>query len=54
MILTQYGYENLIVLDGDVEAWIAQVESKDIFKNAYKSDEVALYKYDEIMKGDSN
>lgn len=54
MILTQYGYENMIVLDGDVKAWIAQVESNDIFKNAYKRDEVALYKYDEIMKGDSN
>jgi len=52
MILTQYGYENLIVLDGDAEAWIAQVERKDIFKDAYKSDEVALFRYEEVMKAD--
>lgn len=53
MILTQFGYENLVVLDGTAQAWRAQFEVNDVFKDSYKSDEVALYKYDEVMKADS-
>jgi 3-mercaptopyruvate sulfurtransferase SseA len=49
MVLTQYGYDKLYVLDGGVQDWITQVETRDIFKDGYKSDKTPLYNYSEIM-----
>ena len=53
MVLTQYGYDKLFVLDGGVQDWITQVETRDIFKDGYKSDETPLYNYSEIMNPES-
>ena len=53
MVLTQYGYDKLYVLDGGIQDWITQVETRDIFKEAYKSDETPLYNYSEIMNPES-
>jgi rhodanese-related sulfurtransferase len=52
LILTQYGYENLVALDGGAEDWRTHIKTKDIFKDAYKGDEVALFEYDKVMKGE--
>jgi len=52
MILTQFGYEDLYVLDGSADDWITQIQTKDIFRDAYKSDEEAHFNYKEIMEGD--
>ncbi len=54
MVLTQYGYDKLYVLDGGVQDWITQVETSDIFKGAYKSDEAPLYNYSEVMDPESD
>ena len=53
MVLTQYGYDKLFVLDGGVQDWIIQVETRDIFKDGYKSDETPLYNYSEVMNPES-
>jgi rhodanese-related sulfurtransferase len=53
MVLTQYGYDKLYVLDGGVQDWITQVETSDIFKGAYKRDETPLYNYSEVMNPES-
>jgi rhodanese-related sulfurtransferase len=53
MVLTQYGYDKLYVLDGGVQDWITQVETRDIFKGAYKRDETPLYNYSEVMSPES-
>ena len=53
MVLTQYGYDKLFVLDGGVQDWITQVETRDIFKDGYKSDETPLYNYSEVMNPES-
>jgi len=52
MILTQYGYENMTVLNGGMEAWKATVENKDVFKGKYPSDEVAKFDYAKKVKGE--
>jgi rhodanese-related sulfurtransferase len=49
MVLTQYGYDKLYVLDGGIQDWISQVETRDILKEADKSDETPLYKYSDVM-----
>jgi rhodanese-related sulfurtransferase len=49
MVLTQYGYDKIYVLDGGVQDWITQVETRDIFKDAYKNDETPVYSYSEVM-----
>lgn len=54
MILTQYGYNKLYVLDGGVPDWISQVETKDIFKDAYLSDETPRFKFSEVMNPESD
>jgi rhodanese-related sulfurtransferase len=54
MVLTQYGCDKLYVLDGGVQDWISQVETRDIFKEAYKSDEIPLYNYSEVMNPESD
>ena len=54
MVLTQYGYDKLYVLDGGVQDWVIQVETRDIFKDAYKSDETPRYNYSEVMNPDSD
>ncbi len=53
MVLTQYGYDKLYVLDGGVQDWRIQVESRDIFKDGYKGDEIPLYNFSEVMNPDS-
>ena len=50
MILTQYGYENLIVLRGGLEGWKATIENKDIFKSEYPLDEAARFEYSNAIK----
>jgi rhodanese-related sulfurtransferase len=52
LILTQYGYENLLALDGGADDWRKYIETKDIFQDKHKGDEVALFEYDKVMKGD--
>lgn len=54
MVLTQYGYDKLYVLDGGVQDWITQVETRDIFKGAYKRDETPLYNFSEVMDPESD
>jgi hypothetical protein len=54
MILTQFGYENLFVLDAGIGDWINQVQSKEIIDDTRFGDEVALFDYNEIMKGYSD
>jgi rhodanese-related sulfurtransferase len=54
MVLTQYGYDKLYVLDGGVQDWITQVETRDIFKEAYKSDETPLFNFSEVMNPESD
>ena len=49
MVLTQYGCDKLFVLDGGIQDWITQVETNDIFKEAYKRDETPLYNFTEVM-----
>jgi rhodanese-related sulfurtransferase len=51
LILTQYGYENLFALDGSVTDWIAHIETKDVFSDGHKGDEVALFDYAKVMEG---
>jgi 3-mercaptopyruvate sulfurtransferase SseA len=50
MILTQFGYDNLFVLDASAEDWQTHVYQKDIFREAHKGDEVARFNYDEVMQ----
>ena len=50
MILTQYGYENLVVLRGGMEGWDATIEDKDIFKGEYPLDEAARFDYSNAIK----
>jgi len=54
MILIQYGYDKLYVLDGGVQDWISEVETNDIFKDAYLSDEAPKFKFSEVMNPESN
>ena len=54
MILTQYGYDNLYVLDGGVQDWISEVETKDIFRDAPVTDEAAKFKFTEVMNPETN
>ena len=49
MILTQYGYDHLFVLDAGIEDWVARNESKGINKDQNRGDEVALFEYGEVM-----
>ena len=49
MILTQYGYDKLYVLDGGAQNWITEIETRDIFKDVYKSDETPRFNYSEVM-----
>jgi len=49
MILTQYGYDKLYVLDGGAQNWITEIETRDIFKYVYKSDETPRFNYSEVM-----
>jgi hypothetical protein len=49
-ILTQFGYENLFVLDAGIDDWISQVQSKEIINDTCFGDEASLFDYDEIMK----
>ena len=51
MILTQYGYEQLVVLEGGLEGWQATINNKDVFKGEYPLDEAAKFDYTEIVKG---
>jgi rhodanese-related sulfurtransferase len=49
MILTQFGYENLYVLDGNIDNLSTHAQNTDIFKDSPKNDGVALFDYGEIM-----
>ena len=50
MILAQYGYNNLMVMDGSMEDWDRHIEKKDLFKSGYKSDEEPKFDYTAEMK----
>jgi rhodanese-related sulfurtransferase len=50
MILTQFGYTELMVLDGGVNDWITYIGKKDIFKEAYKNDEASKFDYKATME----
>jgi rhodanese-related sulfurtransferase len=52
LILTQYGYDNLFALDGGAADWRTYIENRDIFREPHKGDEVALYEYEKVMKGE--
>lgn len=54
MILTQYGYDNLYVLDIGVQDWISEVETKDIFRDAPVTDEAPKFKFSEVIDPGSN
>lgn len=54
MILSQYGYDNLYVLDGGVQDWISEVETKDVFRDAPVTDETAKFKFSEVINPESN
>jgi hypothetical protein len=41
-LLTQYGYENLIVLQGGANYWKENMLSKDVFKEATEYDDEKL------------
>ena len=49
MILTQFGYENLYVLNSSIEDLSTYAQNADIFKGSPKNDEVALFDYGDIM-----
>jgi len=49
MILIQFGYENLYVLDSRIDNLSTHAQNTDIFKDSPKNDEVALFDYGEIM-----
>ena len=53
MILTQYGYDNLYVLDGGVQDWKSEVETSDIFREAPVTDEAPKFKFSEVMNPES-
>ncbi|MFC2124251.1 rhodanese-like domain-containing protein [Bacteroidota bacterium] len=49
MILTQYGYENLVVMRGGLEGWNASIENKDIVQGDYPLDEAAKFDYTNVI-----
>jgi rhodanese-related sulfurtransferase len=54
MILTQFGYNNLYVLEGGVDYWRSNVMEKNIFQaKAESSDEKAKYDFKKIIAGDT-
>jgi rhodanese-related sulfurtransferase len=53
MVLSQYGYENLYVLEGGLEYWRRNMVDKDIFKAVDDfSDEKAKYDYLKVISGE--
>jgi len=54
MILTQYGFDNLLVLDGGLDYWLDNVADKNVFElkggtGAY-SDEQPKYDFQKVME----
>ena len=50
MILTQLGYDNLFILDCDLNDWKLYVDEKNIFSEPPKKDEDPKYDYESIIK----
>ena len=50
--MTQYGYENLFVLEGGLDGWKSVVDNKDIFKGKYPKDEDARVDFAKAAKPD--
>jgi len=49
MVLTQYGYENLSVLNGGISAWMNSSKSEDTLGNTGIRDEISNFDYAELL-----
>ena len=49
MILTQYGYQNLLVLNASAEDWMDNTQIRDMPKDGISGDEVAHFDYEAVM-----
>ena len=49
MVLTQFGYDNLFILDSDLKDWKIYVDQKNIFKEKPKNDEDVKFDFEAIM-----
>jgi rhodanese-related sulfurtransferase len=50
MVLTQLGYDNLFILDSDLNDWKLYIDEKNIFSAPLKKDEDPKFDYEAIMK----